>query len=292
MLDGAPVTAPTRPVLRYHGGKWRLAPWLLGFFPKHRIYVEPYGGGGSLLMRKARAHGECYNDLDGEVVNLFRVLRDPATAAALRRAVELTPFSRDEFKASYEPSPDPIEAARRLVVRAYMGHGSPSVNANHVTGFRATSNRSGTTPAQDWAHWPAQIEAFTERLKGVVIENRPAVEVIAQQDGAETLHYVDPPYPHTTRAGLQDRRNIGVKHAYLFEMSDDDHRALAAVLHGVEGMVVLSGYACPLYDEELYPDWERHEKAHFADGARPRTEVVWLNPACSDALHRQQRRLL
>jgi DNA adenine methylase len=124
-----------------------------------------------------------------------------------------------------------------------------------------------------------------------VVENRLALDFINALAGPDTLFYVDPPYPWTTRKGLEDRRGLGVAHAYRHEMTDADHRALAAQLHQVAGMVVLSGYACPLYDDELYPDWQRHEKAHFADGARPRTEVVWLNAACSEALRRQSWRL-
>jgi DNA adenine methylase len=278
---------PTRPVLRYHGGKWRLAPWLLGFFPPHRIYVEPFGGGASVLVRKPRAYGEVYNDLDRGVVNLFRVLRDPAMAAELRRRLELTPFAREEFKAAYRETSDPIELAWCMVVRAFMGFGSASMTRNHVTGFRSNSNRRGTTTAQDWANWPACSLAITGRLQGVVIENRPAVEVIAQHDRATTLHYVDPPYPLSTRSAIR----WGCEHFYAHEMTDADHRALAAVLHRVEGMVVLSGYACALYDEELYPDWRRETRKHFADSARERTEVVWMNPACAAALDRVQGRL-
>lgn len=103
----------TRPVLRYHGGKWRLAPWIIQHFPPHRTYVEPYGGAASVLMRKPRSYAEVYNDLDGEVCSLFRVLREPASAVELRRLVALTPFARDEFALSYVPSPDPIEYGAR-----------------------------------------------------------------------------------------------------------------------------------------------------------------------------------
>jgi hypothetical protein len=154
------MTAPTRPVLRYHGGKWRLAPWIISHFPAHRVYVEPFGGAASVLMRKPRAYAEVYNDLDGELVALFRVLRDETQAAALVRAVSLTPFAREEFAASYEPSGDPVEQARRTVIRAFMGFGS---NAHvRATGFRANSNRSGTTPARDWANYPDALVAIIE----------------------------------------------------------------------------------------------------------------------------------
>lgn len=284
-----------RPVLRYHGGKWRLAPWLLTFFPPHRIYVEPFGGAASVLLRKPRSYAEVYNDIDGKVVNVFRVLRDPAQAERLRSLLELTPFARDEFEAAYSEmsgeTDDPVEWARRCLVRSFMGFGSGSIHDNlprgmrtrastwrPPTGFRADSNKSGTTPAHDWKNWPEGIEAYTKRLAGVVIENRDALEVLETHDRPDTLHYVDPPYPHSTR---NVRRPSGV---YEFEVSDDYHRQLAAQLHRARGMVVLSGYACDLYDRELYADWERFEREHLADGARRRIEVVWMNPACSTAL--------
>jgi len=167
-------------------------------------------------------------------------------------------------------------------LRSFAGFGSASTNGAYVTGFRANSNRSGTTPAHDWQHYPEQIAAFVERLRGVTVENRPALDVIAQHDSPETLFYADPPYPHSTRN--MQRGNA----AYSEEMSDEDHRALAAVLHHVRGLVVLSGYPCPLYDEQLYPDWQRFEREHRADGARRRTEVLWLSPRTADLMATRQ----
>jgi DNA adenine methylase len=277
---------PTRPVLRYHGGKWKLAPWIIEHFPAHRVYTETFGGAASVLIRKPRAYGEVYNDLDGEIVNLFRVLQDPAGAARLRELLYLTPFSREEFELVYTPAEDSIERARRLVMVCYMGFGSNGHNTSTRTGFRANSNRSGTTPAHDWANYPDTMPAIIERMRGVVVERRPALEVILQHDSDSTLHYVDPPYVHTTRD-----RDGARQRDYRFEMTDEDHRQLAASLRDVQGMVVLSGYPCDLYDLELYSDWERFEKPHLADGARPRAEVLWLNPACSDALQREQQRM-
>jgi DNA adenine methylase len=280
-MASAAVSIPSRPVLRYHGGKWRLAPWILSFFPRHRVYVEPFGGAASVLLRKPRSHGEVYNDIDGDIVNVFRVLRDPATADRLRVTLELTPYARDEFNDSYTPAADPVERARRVIVRSGMGFGSAAVLSKHNTGFRPCSNRAGAVPAQDFANYPRQIAAFTERLRGVTIENRPALHVLPQHDDSDTLFYVDPPYPLQTRGCAR-----GVRQKYSHELADDDHRRLAEVLHKVEGMVVLSGYPCDLYDRELYNNWFRYEQETFADGARARTEVVWLNSACHAALDR------
>jgi DNA adenine methylase len=269
----------TRPTLRYHGGKWMLAPWILGFFPDHRVYTEAFGGAASLLMRKPRARlVEVYNDLDAEVVGLFSVLRDPEQAARLAVLVQRTPYAREEFALSYEPSDDPVEQARRTMVRAFQGFGSDSASGAK-SGFRANGNRQSSHPAKDWTNLPPMIAAFCERLAGVVIENRPALEVIEQQDSPETLHYCDPPYVHETRSAAVVRSGKG----YRFEMDTREHEALAAALHRCRGMVVLSGYDSPLYTK-LYAGWERHARRALADGALERTEVLWLNPACSSAV--------
>lgn len=267
-----------RPILRWHGGKWKLAPWILRHFPAHRTYVEPYGGAASVLVRKGRSYAEVYNDLDGDVVNLFRVLQQAPDA--LIGTLRITPFSREEFELAYEPASDPTERARRLVIRSFMGFGS---NGHaRVTGFRANSNRSGTTPAHDWANYPEALAIAVERLRGVVIENRPALEVMKQHDGLRTLHYVDPPYVLSSRSDSSKD--------YAHEMSDQDHESLAGCLHDLRGMVILSGYHSPLYDR-LFSDWKRIEAVALADGARPRKEVLWLNAAAWDAGTRDQLKL-
>lgn len=264
--------APVRPVLRWHGGKWLLAPWIISHFPKHRVYVEPFGGAGSVLMRKEPAYAEIWNDLDGDVVNLFQVLRSDA-AQELVRQLRLTPFSRAEFGTAYAVSADPVESARRLVIRSFMGFGSNG--HNRVTGFRANSNRSGTTPAHDWVNYPDSLVQVIDRLSGVTVENKDAKAVMAQHDGPDTLHYVDPPYVFETRADLSKD--------YAHELTDDDHAELLVFLRGLSGMVVLSGYPSSLYDDAL-GDWTRVEREALADGAAKRTEVLWINPACSKAL--------
>ena len=267
----------TRPILRYHGGKWRSAARIIAHFPPHRIYTEPFGGAASVLLRKPRSYAEVYNDLDGEIVNLFRVLRSPTQARELIRILKLTPFARAEFELSYITADDPIEQARRTVTRSFMGFAS-TVTGKWSTGFRSNSNRSGTTPAHDWHNYPDALLAAVERLRGVVIENRPALDVMQAHDGPQTLHYIDPPYPYETR----NKRWAG--NAYRHEMTDDDHRELATALRGVEGMVVISGYSCALYDDELYPDWGRISFNTRADGAQKRTEVLWISPKCRRTL--------
>lgn len=272
-------TAPTRPVLRYYGGKWRLASWLAQHLPPHRVYVEPFAGGASLLLRKPRAHAEVYNDLCTEVVNLFRVLRDPARAEDLAAALRLTPFARDEWRAAYEPATDPVERARRLVVRSYMGHGADAAQLRVTTGFRADTARKSTTAARDWCNYPDALTAVVHRLRGVVIENRDALACMAQHDGPGTLHYLDPPYLPATRRADQRR------HDYAHEMAADDHARLLAELPRLRGMVVLSGYPHPDYDDALI-GWRRMEREALADHGNWRTEVLWINPAAVEAARR------
>lgn len=271
-----------RPAMRYHGGKWRLAPWIIGHFPKHRVYVEPFGGAASVLLRKARSYAEVYNDLDGEVVNIFRVLRCPELSQRLIEAVRLTPFSREEFNAAYHPCEDSVERARRTLVKSYMGFGSaavtqasptlPGAGFKATTGFRANSNRSGTTAAHDWANYPPHLATIVERLRGVVIENLDYKDVLRAHDSPHTLVYADPPYVHSTR-GLKRWRT---PQSYRHEMSDNDHAALLDVLDSLSGMVVLSGYPSELYRERLR-DWSMITSEAHADGARKRVEVLWLN---------------
>lgn len=280
------MTDVTRPALRYHGGKFRLAPWILKFFPPHMVYVEPFGGGGSVLLLKERVGAECYNDLDGDVVSVFRIMRDPDLALELQRRVALTPFARDEFDWAYEPGVDALDRAHKLIIRSFMGHGSDSATRSCRTGFRARLTEGRALPAQEWATWSDSIPMFTRRLKGVVIENCDALELIPRMDGPGALFFLDPPYVHSTRSSLAGRSSK--THGYRHELTDEQHRELAGVLHAVDGMVVLSGYPCDLYDQALYADWERFERRHPAEGGRMRTEVVWLNPACSAALERSR----
>lgn len=272
--------APTRPVLRWHGGKWKLAPWIISHFPPHRIYVEPYGGAASVLIRKTPSFSEIYNDLDGEAVNLFQVLRDPNAAGRLIELLELTPFARAEFEAAYEETEDPVERARRLVVRSFMGFGSDAPNRDLRTGFRAQSPASGRSPEKDWFNYPQALAVTAARLREVVIERRPAIDVIVKNDAGDTLHYLDPPYMPETRSAKSGRGRLKY-HAYAHEMTADDHAALLDALQSVDGMVVLSGYASPLYDRAL-SDWRRVETGAYADGGRDRTEILWINPqACA-----------
>lgn len=273
-----------RPVLRYHGAKFRIASWLLQFFPPHRCYVEPFGGAAGVLLQKPRAYAEVYNDLDGDVVNFFRVLRNPVQREALIRACQLTPYARTEFEEAWEPTEDAIERARRLAVRAQMGFGSAGATKG-TTGFRIDTKRAYGTAQHHWVEYPEAIAAAGQRFTGVLVENMPAVDVMRLHDAEDTLHFVDPPYVHSTRV-----RGAGKARYYRHEMTDEEHREL---LHGLQGMVVITGYDNAIY-RELLANWELHTTTALISagrGSATRTECAWLNPACVRALRHENGRL-
>ena len=273
------------PALRYHGAKYRLAKWLLPFFPPHALYVEPFGGAAGVLLNKPRVYAEVYNDLDGDVVNYFRVLRDPVLRDPVLReqlieAVTFTPYARTEFEDAREPSTDPVERARRIAVRAQMGFGSAGATKN-MTGFRIDTKRKHGTAQHLWARFPANIYFAGERFAGVLIENRPAIDVIKQHDGMHTLHFVDPPYMHATR-----KMRPGKGRAYSHEMGDGDHRDLLAVLLQAQGMVIVCGYPHDLYREAL-AGWQFHttkSRISAGRGTKLKDECCWINPAAVAAM--------
>lgn len=211
-----------RPLIRYYGGKSRISGWVISHFPKHRVYTEAYGGAASCLLRKERAYAEIYNDLNGELVNLFRVVRDQGPE--LLRRISLTPFSRQEMLEAYDHGVDAVEQARRTIVKAQMGFGSDSFK--RINGFRGCINRKGSTPSHDWASYPPVLARIIERFQGVVIESIEAISMLQKYDAPDTFHYVDPPYLAETRQP---------RHGYTHELTDLDHIALANVLHGLRG---------------------------------------------------------
>jgi len=268
-----PFERVTRPPLRYHGGKFRLAPWIISHLDRaeHHSYVEVFGGAAGVLLRKPRSPIEIYNDLDSQVVNLFRCLRDEALTARIVSLLHFTPFSRDEFELAYVETEDPAEAARRFILRTYMGHGTSSLDPRDSNGFRSCDIRAGKSYAKEWLGVPHAITVAAQRLQGVTIENLDYRKLIPKFDAPETLFYLDPPYPLSAR-------NNGGK-GYVHEMSDEDHRQLLWLAKRARSRVAISGYDCPLYNDHLQ-EWHREEKATTANGQRgsvTRTEVLWLN---------------
>lgn len=275
------MSAPTRPVLRWLGGKFRLAPWVVSHFPKHKVYVEPFGGAASILLQKPRSYNEIYNDLDGELVNLFRVMRGDR-ACELLEQLRLTPYSREEYWAAFEVCEDPVERARRTIVRSHLAHGTGGARMDRPTGFRTDGNSATTNVAGEWADLPDALEAVIERIKGVNIEQRPAIELVERHRASHTLIYLDPPYLPATRSA-KSRKPGERYHTYAFEMTVDEHRELLAACRSSEAMIILSGYPDPLYDE-LLPGWQRKEIAARAHRNSPRTECLWINPPAVAAL--------
>lgn len=258
----------TNPLLKYYGGKFRLARWIISHFPRHEHYIEPFGGGGAVLFQKPESKVETYNDLDGDVCNFFRVLRERPDE--LIRAIRLTPWARDEYELCCESVEDPLENARRLYYRLWMSRHSGTLTT--ASAFRRNKDRF--SPATNIK--PQVIYEAAKRLAKIQIENRDAAKLITEMDADDTLFYVDPPYVTETRSD---------KKRYAHEIGDDDHRLLARVLDAVKGFVVVSGYACGLY-KEIYEDrgWHRIDTETIANGGVKRIESLWINARTVDAI--------
>jgi DNA adenine methylase len=251
----------TSPPVRYTGGKWNLAPWIISQFPSHICYVEPFCGGASILFRKNPSHVEVINDMNQEILNFFDVLRDRADE--LIRAIELTPYSRAEHKRAQLLCEDSLERARRFYVRSQQSFSSGE-------GSRAIAWRLQINDVSLVNRWNKTSHLWTcaQRLKSVQLECDTADMVINRFDDANTLFYVDPPYVHSTRTAVND---------YAFEMTDAAHIDLAKQLHSIEGMVVLSGYDCELY-RALYGDWRMVTMETDTVQKTKRTECLWISP--------------
>jgi DNA adenine methylase len=267
-----------KPPFAYYGGKTTLAEAIVALLPPHRHYVEPFAGSLAVLLAKRPALMETVNDLDGNLMTFWRVLRDRPDD--LMRVCALTPHSREEHQAAYALDvEDDLERARRVWVCLTQGRG----NTLRKTGWRHFQDPGSRGPTS----MPDYLTSYTERMRGaaarlanVSLECRDALDVIrdyGKHDGV--LIYADPPYLGSTRTSRQ----------YLVEMSHDaEHQALAEVLHGCKATVVLSGYASPLYDE-LYADWHQTsvetytgQGNHTEGGDSTRTEVFWSNRVITD----------
>ncbi len=256
----------------WYGGKYSHLDWLLPLLPETQHYCEPFGGSAAVLVNRKPSPVETYNDIDGELVNFFRVLREDKDR--LLEAIGLTPFSREEFELAIQIPTEPLsdfERARRFFVRArQVRTGLAQTASSGRWAHCLLTSRAGMAGAV--SRWLGSVEGLAEiaqRLLRVQIEHAPAIEVIQRYDSEETLFYCDPPYPHDSR---------GDTNAYGYEMTDDDHRRLAAVLHNVKGKVAISSYASNLMSE-LYKDWNCIEapsrKVHSVK--QDRVELLWIN---------------
>src|SRR3990172_7735090 len=257
----------------WYGGKFSHLDWLLPLLPECYHYCEPFGGSAAVLLNRLPSPLETYNDLDGEVVNFFRVLREEK--AKLIEAIGLTPFSREEFAKSckIESNLSNFERDRRFYVRARQVRTGLAQTAS-IGRWANCKNSSRNGMSGVVSRWLGSIEDLSnivERLLRVQIENRPAIDIIRIYDSKETLFYCDPPYIHETRGDTK---------SYGYELSNDEHSKLSKVLNSVSGLVAISNYQCNLMDE-LYPSpkWKKHfsplKTIHSTKDKRQ--EVLWVN---------------
>lgn len=255
---------PVKPITRYPGAKWSRAGWIIPYFPRFRTYVEPYFGSGAVFFSLPEVpEYAVLNDKSKSVVNLFEMIR--TRGPELCAMVELTPWARDEYDASFQQTGDPLEDARRFLVRCWQAHGT---RLNGKTGWRNRGSDDGGMTYSLWNQVPERIAVVIEKLKYAEIENREALEIIERySDDEDALMYVDPPYMLSTRNGA----------LYEHEMvHDQEHIDMLDVLDKHVGPVVLSGYAHPLYDERL-KHWQRVTKQSAVEKGQTRIEVLWLN---------------
>jgi DNA adenine methylase len=258
----------------WYGGKYNHLGWLLPLLPKTKHYCEPFGGSAAVLLNRELSEVETYNDLDGEVVNFFKVLRDKKDE--LIYSIGMTPFSRQEFQIAIQTNGNgrglsDVERARRFFVRArQVRTGLAQTASNGRWANCLLTTRAGMAGAVSrWLGSVEGLEYIASRLLPVQIEHDDALNVIRRYDSPETLFYCDPPYPHESR---------GDRNAYAYEMSDEMHSELADLLNQVEGKVAVSGYRCELLDR-LYKGWRRHTaKAKKALSIKSeRAEILWTN---------------
>ncbi len=250
-------------LLNYPGAKWGMAPQIVSLMPPHRSYLEPFFGSGAVLFNKPPSVIETVNDIDGDIVNFFTVLREqPGTLANL---IALTPYARDIFEDAHgNRGADPLSRAYRFAIRSKMGHGFKTYQK---TGFKIdVYARENSYAVNCWNRLPGDLLEAAKRLKGVQIENRPALDLIRRFNHDNVLIYADPPYLLDTRGGKQ----------YRHEMNEQDHLDLLEALKQHTGSVILSGYPSEMYDRELR-DWSRITRKSYNQNADQRTEVLWCN---------------
>lgn len=271
-----------RPVLKYPGSKWKIADWIISHMPPHDVYVEPFAGSLAVFFRKVPAKLETINDVNGHVVNLFRVMREQPDELAA--AVALTPWSREEYDASYDRDLavlEPVEAARRFLVRTWQMHGTAA--SQHRNGWQVVRDETKgprRAPYRQWQNLPERLLVAAQRLKEAQIECRPAAEVIAAFRQPGVLIYADPPYVISALGPKRRGRKI-----YDDQMTDEEHEELLATLMEHPGPVLLSGYDSPLY-VRLTNDagWSKTSIKACAEKGKSRTEILWINPTAAEAM--------
>ncbi len=252
-------------VLSWPGAKWSMSSNIIELMPEHKIYIEPFFGSGAVFFNKTPSKNEIINDLDGEVVNLFRVIRN--YAEELSNLICFTPYSREEYDNHFADD-DPVERARMFLVRSNMARASMQ---SYSSGWRHAgllmSLKSKKHVLRLWNNLPQQILKAAIRLKDAEIENINAIELIKKYNHKDVLLYIDPPYLLSTRK----------QRYYNVEMTgEEEHSSLIDVLKKHKGSVMISGYESKLYNRAL-ADWTKHEFVSIAEAGKKRTEIVWTN---------------
>lgn len=255
-----------KPILKYPGAKWSRAKWIIGHFPQHKIYLEPYCGSAAVFFCKPKADHEVLNDLNSHLVNLFDVLRRRGPELAMM--IELTPWAEEEYdryEKDYSGTGDELEDARRFLIRCWQAHGTQLGKRTNTWRHRGIKGHASTTDL--WQKVPERLMAAARRLKDAEIRHRPALEMIEYYNHPDCLIYSDPPYVLSTRKSTEH---------YKFEMKDAEHVDMLEALARHKGAVVLSGYDSALYDTYL-PGWQKVFMPTVAEHGNIHIEVLWLN---------------
>ena len=266
---------------RYHGSKYRIYPFIAEYIDKAPVYTESFGGSAAVLLQKPITGIEVYNDLDQDVYNFFHCLR--TRSHTLLQAIAATPYSRqlfeevDEAKRLNQTPTDPIERALHFFILCEQGWGSKKHNGRRSWRKQRTGDNNAPNRSWAWANAPERLLEISDRLRHVFIENRPAIQVVKDYDSPETMHYVDPPYPPSTRTRPD--------HGYDHEMPDDaQHIELLDALLHLHGKVIVSGMDHPIYNRMLN-NWDSIEiNSRTASHDYVSTEVLWFSPTCTRQL--------
>lgn len=254
-------TQEIKTILKYPGAKNRIADWIVSFIPEHKVYLEPFFGGGAVFFHKQKSRIETINDLDNNVYTFFKVLRNEPEE--LVRRLKYTPYGRTEYYKAFEPTQDEIEVAHRFAVRCWQGFGCSNVYKN---GFRSSQQGSSPRTTKHWNELPDRLEWAAERLKQAQIENLPATELLQRYDTEDVFIYLDPPYLHETRKN----------YLYRHEMTDTEHIVLLEMARNHPGKVLISGYENGMYNAVL-SGWNKAHKETQAEFGFKRVETLWFN---------------
>lgn len=261
--------AGVKPPVTWFGSKARLAAWIIQHFPGHQAYCEPFGGSAAVLLAKPASAVEIYNDIDGDLVNLFRVLREEPLFERLQAALDATLYARAEFEIAQQACEEPVERARRFIVRQRQSHGGLGLRWSYSIEDTAAGMSSSV---RRWLCGLERMPQLHQRMKAVQIEQDDWRSVMQRYDTPRTLFYLDPPYVPQTRG------NGG----YAHEMTEQDHRQMVDFLSSVQGMVVLSGYGHDTYQPLEDAGWLRVDQevpAYASDSRGRRIESLWLSPS-------------